>query len=81
MRCLKLVFVSDQGPHGIAIDGDEESLRPESLIAAYPELLCDAVQNGSVRIIESTYVTRIFTEDAELHSQLVHCLRSQLPEQ
>ncbi|HEU0008273.1 MAG TPA: hypothetical protein VFT34_00495 [Verrucomicrobiae bacterium] len=66
--------------HWIAIDGDEESLGPEALIAAHPDLLRDSTRDGSVRIVESRYETRIFTKDAELHSALLERLKSDLPE-
>ena len=83
MRALKLIFVSDEhsnGEHWISVDGDEESLRPEALIAALTDLLHDAIRDGSVRIVESRYETRIFTNDAKLHSALLERLKSDLPE-
>jgi hypothetical protein len=83
MRALKLIAVSDgysNEEHWIAIDGDEESLRPETLIAAHADLLRDTIRDGSVRIVESEYETRIFTKDAKLHSALLERLKSDLPE-
>ena len=83
MRALKLIFVSDEhsnGEHWISVDGDEESLRPVALIAALTDLLHDAIRDGSVRIVESRYETRIFTNDAKLHSALLERLKSDLPE-
>jgi hypothetical protein len=71
--------VTDEPPW-IAIDGDEESLRAETLMRAYPEILREAVQDRSASIIEGRLCTRIFVRDAELRARLLEGLRSQLPD-
>ena len=83
MRALKLIAVNEghsNDEHWIAIDGDEESLRSEALIAVHTDLLRDTIRDGSVRIVESEYETRIFAKDAKLHSALLERLKSDLPE-
>jgi hypothetical protein len=83
MRALRLIVVREghsDNEHWIAVDGDEESLRPEALIAAHPDLFRETTRDGSVRIVESRYETRIFTKNAELHSALLERLNSDLPE-
>jgi len=46
MRPLKLIFINDgctDGFQWIALDGDEESLVPDAIIKAFPDLLGSAV--------------------------------------
>ena len=45
MRALTLIFLNDgidDGFYWIALDGDEDSLRPSAIIAAFPDLLASA---------------------------------------